>query len=170
MTYQSETKFSEKHPMEDVSRQSEALKTHIWLKRRQSFILGHVMQPVDIWSFSDYLFHFGGFPELYCFNLHIEPSPTHFHLNIRLQMCSHLIKTKEYILCLTLKPTGLLVWALLTWAKIAGSDLHSSVSLVKITHISNAGNIFPYLIHIHVSWILFFDLRIKVIVLSEIPV
>lgn len=54
-------KFSEMHPVEDVSRQSEALKTHIWLKRRQSFVLGHVMQPVDTWSFSDYIFHFGGF-------------------------------------------------------------------------------------------------------------
>lgn len=110
------------------------------------------------------------FPELYCFNLHIELSPTHLHLNIRLQTYSHLIKSKEYVLCLTLKLTGLLVWALLTWVKIAGSDLHSSISLVRITHVRNAGSIFPSLIHIHVSWTLFSDLRIRVIVLLEIPV
>lgn len=47
--------------MEDVSRQRDALKTRIWLKRRQSFVPGHVMQPVDIWPFSDYIFHFGDF-------------------------------------------------------------------------------------------------------------
>lgn len=110
------------------------------------------------------------FPELYCFNLCTELSFTHPHLNISLQSYSHLIKTKKYILCLTPKPTEMLVWALLTWVKIAGLDLHSPVSLVRIAHIRNAGSIFPSLIHIHVSWTLFSDLRIKVIVPLEIPV
>lgn len=47
--------------MEDDNSQSEALKSHLWLERRQCFVLGHMMQPVDMWSFSDYSFHFGAF-------------------------------------------------------------------------------------------------------------
>lgn len=159
-----DTQSSEMLPLENVSWQKEVLKMPIWLKIDKLLSLtmwfNMLIYLAFLVTFSFWWLHCL-FPELCCFNLCTELSFTHLHLNISLQSCSCLIKSKEYVLCLTLKPTGLLVWALLTWVKIAGSDLHSSISLVRITHIRNAGTIFPSLIHIHVSCTLFSDLRKK---------